>query len=75
VTQESDAAGGHRAIDAQFTSPLAVDIDDAPAKVGNHIIVFLSRRYVDGKMIDGSARAAAVAWSPDTSAGLSATSA
>ena len=58
MTQETDAAEVIAAIDAQFSTPLAVDIDDAAAKVGNHVIVFLSRRYVDGKMIDGSARAA-----------------
>lgn len=58
MTQESDAAEVISAIDAQFTSPLAVDIDDAAKQVGNHVIVFLSRRYVDGKMIDGSVRAA-----------------
>lgn len=55
MSQESDATAVIAAINAQFSTPRAFEIDDARTQTGNHIIVFLSRRYMDGAMSDGSA--------------------
>jgi hypothetical protein len=56
VSQESDAAQIIAAINAQFSSPRAFELDDARTQSVNKVIVFVSRRYVDGTMLDGSAR-------------------
>ena len=57
MSQETDAAAIIAAINAQFSTPRAFDLDDAKTQTENHVIVFVLRRYVDGKMSDGSASA------------------
>jgi hypothetical protein len=58
VSQETDAADILAAINAQFTTPRAFELDDAKTQTGNHVVVFVARRYVDGSMVDGTARIA-----------------
>lgn len=56
MSQETDAAEIIAAINAQFSTPRAFDLDDARAQTSNKVIVFVFRRYVEGAMVDGSAR-------------------
>lgn len=56
MSQETDAAQIIAAINAKFTAPYAFELDDAKTQTGNHVIVFVGRRYVEGTMIGGSAR-------------------
>jgi hypothetical protein len=59
VSEATDAAAIKTAINAQFTTPRAVELDEAAAMTGDHILIFVSRRYDAGKMLDGSARTTA----------------
>lgn len=56
MSEATDAAAIIAAINAQFSSPHAVEISDAPAQDGDHIVVFVSRRFVDGRMASGTPR-------------------
>lgn len=56
MSRSSDIAAIRAAIDAQFASPVTVEIDDAAKRTSDYIIVFLSRRYVEGRLISGESR-------------------
>jgi hypothetical protein len=58
VSQQTDATEIIAAINAKFSAPYAFELDAAKAQTGNHIIVFVTRRYVDGSMVGGAARIA-----------------
>jgi len=47
MSEATDAAAIIAAINAQFATPCAVELEDAPAQTSNHIIVFVSRRPTD----------------------------
>lgn len=44
------------AIDAQFSTPRAVEIDQAAKQTSDYVLLFVSRRYMDGKLLSGEAR-------------------
>ena len=44
------------AVNAQFTTARAVDIEDAPSQGSDHVIVFVERRFTDGAMASGEPR-------------------
>lgn len=56
MSEASDIAVIKTAIDGQFASPRAVEIDEAPSRTADHVVVFLSRRYTEGELMSGEAR-------------------
>lgn len=55
MSATTDVEAIKSAIDAQFASPRAVEIDQAGKRSTDHVLVFLSRRYVDGFLLSGEA--------------------
>ena len=56
MSSATDVATIKAAIDAQFATPHAVEIDQARTRTSDYVLVFLSRRYVDGRLMSGEAR-------------------
>lgn len=53
MSQATEAAAIRAAIDAQFTIARTLDLADAKNTGTDHILVFVSRRYVDDKHASG----------------------
>lgn len=56
MSQTTTAAAISAAIDAQFATPRVVSMTEAASRTTDHIIVFISRRYTEGRLASGEAR-------------------
>lgn len=45
------------AVDAKFTAPRVLDLDEAAAVTTDHIVLWVSRRYTADQMLSGEVRA------------------
>lgn len=56
MSRATDVATIKAAIDAKFTEPRAVEIDEAVKRTTDYIVLYLSRRHTDGSQVSGDSR-------------------